>query len=343
MTSFSPPLILTWQWYLLIVIALFFQIILMMYAAPYFRGFVDLLAGRITGQLRYWPGGRWQNIRHQLKRPGIMAPGQQVGCIVTRVAFVLAIAVCGMVPVFSLSPPGFPAPGLLLICALLVLVSVLLMLPVMIQAGQSASDGYLSGVSDILLLPALTPILLMTGGQDLSNFLIHTRAYSPSGEGAPFVLAGAAIFLGALGQGGSVADEAQCPLSGADRGLWFWTHDILQLCWITLAGDIVWSGVLALPLPEEGATAWMVNCFYGTGGWVLKLVCAMFFLVLIRLVLLSVIKRGRVRFLSVFLAGLVAWQIATPLFLPVSDKNEKGTPPSHKTSWYNEEEGGFAP
>lgn len=339
----SPTPALTWEWYLLIIAALLVQVILMLFAAPYFSGYVDLIAGKITGTPCYWPGGRWQEIRHQFKRSGVMVAAQKTSSLAIRAAFVIVVAVCGMVPVFSLSPAGFPAPGLLFICSLLSVASVFLTLPLLIQSGQLALSGYLAGVSDMLLLPALMPIILIAGGQDFPAFLSGIQHYAPTGEGAPFVLAGAAVFLGALWQGVRSDEAVVCPLSGSDRGLWLWSQDLVQLCWITLAGDISWSAVLAVPQFEDSVSVWLKACFYGSGGWVLKLCIAVIFLAFSRLLILSFPKRGRVRLLSVFLTGLIAWQIASPLLAPAAGKNDKENQAEHKTSWYNEEEAGGTP
>ncbi|MCP1196156.1 hypothetical protein NKW84_09830 [Acetobacter senegalensis] len=311
MTPASLPHTLSWGWMFLSALTVGVQIGLMVLVAPLFSGWVDRLAGRLAGQTRYLASGRWQEIRHQFVRPSFREPGDDLSSLSTRAAFTLAVLAAGMVPVYALLPSGLPAPGLLLVCAVLVGASLLLCVPRVVLRGQAALSGYMAFMADSLLLPALVPVLVMVGGQDLSAFLAHVQGLSPLGAGAPFVLMGVAVF-GAAAWRGALGDAAQtCPLSGADRGLWLLAEDLVQLCWVTLAGDVAWSGCLALPT-DAGVEPWFMACLQGGGAWLLKLVIAALVLAAMQLMVLPPPRRARVRLACVFLLGLVAWQAAYP-------------------------------
>ncbi|KXV55938.1 hypothetical protein AD947_12765 [Acetobacter tropicalis] len=311
MTPTPSPLTLSWGWMFLSALSLVVQTGLMLFAAPFFRGWVERLAGRLAGQTRYLASGRWQEIRHQFVRPGFHEPGDNLSGLAARAAFVLAVLGAGLVPVYALVPSGFPAPGLLLVCGVLVGASLLLSLPRVVLRGQAALGGYMAFMADALLLPSLVPVLVMVGGQDLSAFLAHVRGLSPLGAGAPFVLMGVALFGAAAWRGTSVGAAQACPLSGADRGVWLLAEDIVQLCWVTLAGDVAWAGCLALPT-DGGVEPWLMACLQGGGAWLLKLVIAALLLAGMQLMVLPPARRARVRLACVFLLGLLAWQAAYP-------------------------------
>ncbi|MFS8370523.1 hypothetical protein [Acetobacter indonesiensis] len=338
MTHVITPTPLTWGWISLSILMLAFQTALMLATAPFFSGWVDRLGGRLTGQNRYRASGRWQEIRHQFVRPGYFVAGDRLSSLGCRSGFVLSVLAAGMVPVFALLPAGFPAPGLLLVCAVLVGASLLLCLPLLVQRRHMVQNAYMALMAESLLLPALVPVLVMVGGQDLSAFLAHVRGLSPLGSGAPFVLMGVALFAAAAWRGRQAGETLVCPLSGADRGLWLLATDIVLLCWVTLAGDVAWAGCLALP-SDGTVETWLIECLQGGSAWLLKLMVAASLLAVTQLMVLPLPRRARVRLASVFLLGLLAWQAAYPSLAPgaVQDKTasiqvqdpalgEEGTP-----------------
>lgn len=340
MTVPASPFVLTWGWSLLCLAALGCQTLMMLVAAPFFTGWVDRLGGRMAGECRYRVSGRWQEIRHQFTRPGLAEPDQKAGAGVVRAGFVLAVLGCSMVPVFMLLPAGFPAPGLLLISAVLILASLLLSLPLVAQPGRYALNGYMVLIADALLLPALIPVLVMVGGQDLAAFLTQIRSLSPLGNGAPFVLMGVAVFAVAWrSQQGD--EEGACPLSGPDRGLWLLARDCVRLCWVTLAGDIAWSGMLSLPT-TAGMEAWSIGCLEGTGVWVVKVAIAAVLLALTYLMVLPLPKQGRVRLATVFLLGLLAWQVAYPVLTPQQEPSSTTAAAALQNPIYGDD-GGMQP
>lgn len=315
-TTTPPEQSLTWGWGLLGVLTLACQTLLILGLAPLFTGWIERLAGRLTGEHRPWPMGRWHEIRHQFRRPALLEPADRAGGLVTRAAFLLAVLGAVMVPVYSLSPIGFPAPGLLLVCAMLVLASLLLWVPLVLQPRPVVVPAYMAIVADVFLLPALVPVLVMVGGQDLSEFLAHIRGFSPLQQGAPFVLMGVALFGVAAWRGQQAGQALPCSLSGPDRGLWFWARDCVQLCWVTLAGDVAWPGALALP-GDIGVESWLTACLLAVAAWGLKLVVAAFLLAATHLMVLPLPRRGRVRLAAIFLLGLLAWQVAYPVLAPI--------------------------
>ncbi|MCX2559973.1 hypothetical protein OQ252_00965 [Acetobacter farinalis] len=302
---------LTWGWSFASLLALALQTVLLVLAAPWFSGWVNRLAGRLTGERRFHAGGRWLEIRHQFRRSGLRQKGDGLSALACRGALILAVFAACMTPVFTLVPSGFPAPGFFLLCAALVGASLLLCLPLVVQAGAAALAGYAALLAEGLLLPALVPVLMMAGGQDFSAFLARLRPLSPAGDGAPFVLMGVALFLVAAWKGRQAGEELSCQLSGADRALWMLATDCVQLVWITLAGDIAWAGSLAMP-GESGMEPWLAQCLAGAGFWLAKLAVAAFLLAATQLMVLAFPRRARVRLAAVFLLGLLAWQVAYP-------------------------------
>lgn len=338
-TTIPPEPVLTWGWSLLTVLALACQTVLMLAVGPFFAGLVERLAGRFTGEHSAWPMGRWHEIRHQFRRPPLHEPADRAGGVVTRAAFFLAVLAAGMVPVFSLSPAGFPAPGLLLVCAMLVLASLLLWVPLVLQPRPVVVPAYMAIVADVFLLPALVPVLVMVGGQDLSTFLVHIRFFSPLEQGAPFVLMGVALFGVAAWRGQQAGQALPCPLSGPDRGLWLWARACVQLCWLTLAGDVAWPGSLALPA-EGGVESWLSACLLGLAAWGLKLAVAALLLAATHLMVLPLPRRGRVRLAAVFLLGLLAWQVAYPVLAPIPPTQDKAAKTEAQSSLSGAEEEG---
>ncbi|MFT8664795.1 hypothetical protein [Acetobacter orientalis] len=334
----APTQGLTWGWGLLGVLTLACQTTLLLAVAPLLSGWIDRLAGRLTGEHRPWPMARWHEIRHQFRRPPLLEPADRAGGFVTRAAFLLAALGAVMVPVFSLCPAGFPAPGLLLVCGMLVLASLLLWVPLVLQPRTVVVPAYMAIVADVFLLPALVPVLVMVGGQDFSEFLVHIRTFSPLQQGAPFVLMGVALFGVAAWRGQQAGQALPCPLSGPDRGLWLWARDCIQLCWVTLAGDVAWPGALALP-GDVGVESWLTACLLAIAAWGLKLGVAALLLATTQLVVLPLPRRGRVRLAAVFLLGLLAWQVAYPVLAPIPPTQDKTAQAESQPALYGAEDG----
>ncbi|MFT9016692.1 MAG: hypothetical protein ABF990_13275 [Acetobacter sp.] len=321
-------MVLTAGWIVVWLLALAMQAGLMVAVAPWFSGLCERLAGRVSGRQRFHAGAGWQEIRHQFRRPALRGPGDGLNGVFCFLALVMAVLACGLVPVFALTPPGFPAPGLLLVCWVLVMAMVLLDLPLAVQGRLGAYPGRAALLGNALLLPVLCPVMLLAGTQDLSTFLAGLAVLSPLRDGAPYVLAGVALFVvAALSARGTDRDAAVAPLSGQDRGMWLLAADCVQLCWVSLAGDMAWSASLAIA-PGQGGGAWVAQCAQGGGIWLCKLAVAALLLALGRLVVLPAMRRIRVRLGVVFLLGALAWQVTWALApQPVIQESEGAATP----------------
>lgn len=328
---------LTWGWSFACLLALALQTVLVVLAAPFFTGWVNRLAGRLTGERRFPAGGRWQEIHHQFRRAGLRQRGDGLSSLACRGALVLAVFAACMTPVFTLVPAGFPAPGFFLLCAALIGASLLLGLPLVVQGGASSLAGCAALLAEGLLLPALVPVLVMAGGQDFSVFLGHLRQLSPVAEGAPFVLMGVALFVVTAWKGQQAGEEMPCQLSGADRALWMLATDCVQLVWITLAGDVAWAGSLALP-GESSVEPWLAQCLAGGALWVAKLSVAALLLAGTQLMVLAFPRRAQVRLAAVFLLGLLAWQVASPAQSGAQGQDKTASAQEDQDSaWRNED------
>ncbi|WP_051544137.1 hypothetical protein [Acetobacter okinawensis] len=102
------------------------QTLAMVMAAPWLTGLVGRLSGRLSGVSSFPVMGRWQDIGHQFRRPRLGGDTGTLRAVACAGALVLAVLGCGLTPAFTLVVPGLPAPGLLLICCVLVLALVLL-------------------------------------------------------------------------------------------------------------------------------------------------------------------------------------------------------------------------
>ncbi|QEO16556.1 hypothetical protein [Acetobacter vaccinii] len=298
-----------WGWLAGCAFMLLVQAALMVLVAPLFTGVTAWVSAVLEGQSGLPVMGRWLDIQHQFRRPGLRSEGEGLNALFGFSAFVLGVLCCALVPVFTLTIAGFPAPGLLLVCGLLVGASVLLSLPQALQGHFSASQACIALLGDGLLLPVLVPILLLAGTHDLAAFLAGLHALSPLTDGAPYVLAGVALFVVvALGPDGRETAGAMAPLAGPDRGLWLLAADCVRLCWVTLAADMAWAASLSMPggMP---AGQWVFQCLVGAVLWVCKLGVAALLLAGARLLVLPATRRVRIRLGAVFLLGLLAWQV----------------------------------
>lgn len=298
---------ISWGWVLLFLPLLGLQTLAMVFAAPWLSGLVGRVAGRLSGVSAFPVMGRWQDIGHQFRRPRLQQEGAQLASIACAAALVLAVLGCALVPAFTLAVPGFPAPGLLLICCVLVMALVCLNIPCVLGGGLGAVQGARGMLGAFLLLPALVPVFLLCGARDFSDFLATVHGLSPLTDGAPFVLAGVALFL-VPALAWPVQDGQLALLAGPERAMWLWAADCVQITWVVLALDTAWPGSLALP-DDAGMEQWLSQCMLGFGLWGAKLLLAAVLLALVRLVVLPPLRRARVRLVSIFLLGVLALQV----------------------------------
>ncbi|MCP1241977.1 hypothetical protein GOB86_05115 [Acetobacter lambici] len=296
-----------WGWVLLFLPLMVVQALAMVLAAPWLSGLVGRVAGRLSGVSSFPVMGRWQDIWHQFRRPRLGQNGMQLAGIACAGALVLAVLGCGLTPAFTLVIPDLPAPGLLLICCVLVMALVLLNVPCVLDGGLGAVRGARGMLGAFLLLPALVPVFLLCGARDFSDFLARVHGLSPVTDGAPFVLAGVALFL-VPALAWPVQDEKVALLAGPERAMWLWAADCVQIAWVVLALDTAWPGSLALP-DDGGMEQWLSQYLLGFGLWGVKLMFAGVLLALVRLVVLPPLRRARVRLVSIFLLGVLALQV----------------------------------
>ncbi|MCH4093555.1 MAG: hypothetical protein LKE96_04475 [Acetobacter peroxydans] len=301
---------LTWGWAIGSALLLFIQAILLVVVAPCFAGLTEWVAARLEGRPAFRVSARWREIRHQGHRPCLRTPAGQASGMACRGALVLAVLACALVPVFTVSAPGFVAPGLFLVCCVLIAGMLLLDLPQTLQGGVAAWWGCAHLLADGLVLPMLTPVALLAGTtRSLPVFLAGLHDASPLLDGAPYVLAAFAVFMVVvLAPWGDEAERRIACLSGPDRAIWLLATDCLNLCWVTLAGDLAWAGSLANPALGD-VEDWLSVCMAGAGLWVGKVLAAAVLLGLSRLVVLTASRRARVRLGVIFLFGLLAWQM----------------------------------
>lgn len=298
------------------------QTLAMVMAAPWLTGLIGRVSGRLSGVSSFPVMGRWQDIGHQFRRPRLGGGTGTLRALACAGALVLAVLDCGLTPAFTLVVPGLPAPGLLLICCVLVLALVLLNVPCVLGGGLGAVQGARAMLGTLLLLPALVPVFLLCGARDFSDFLATVHGLSPVTDGAPYVLAGVALFL-VPALAWPVQDHQLALLAGPERAMWLWAADCVQMAWVVLALDMAWPGVLALP--DDGAMEpWLSQCIADFAIWGGKLLFAALLLAFVRLVVLPPLRLARVRLVSIFLLGVLALQVTWSAH-PPQDVREAGT------------------
>lgn len=298
---------LLWGWGLVFGLLTGLQMLAMVFAAPWLSGLVGRFAGRFAGVSSFPVMGRWQDIGHQFRRQHLQQEGGQLGGLACLGALVLAVLGCGVTPVVTLAVPGFPVAGLLLICCVLVIALVLLNVPCVLGGGLGAVQGARGILGALLLLPALVPVFLLCGARDFSDFLASVHGLSPVTDGAPYVLAGVALFL-VPALAWPVQDTQSALLAGPERAMWLWAADCVQLTWLVLALDTAWPAALALP-DDGGMEQWLTQCVESFVLWGGKLLFAALLLALLRLVVLPPLRLARVRLVSIFLLGVLALQV----------------------------------
>lgn len=306
-----------WGWFLIFLPLCVVQTLAMVFAAPWLSGLVGRVAGRLSGVSSFPVMGRWQEIWHQFRRPRLRQEGEAaLRGVACAGALVLAVLACGLTPAFTLVVPGFPAPGLLLTCCVLVMALVFLNVPCVLDGGLGAMQGARCMLGALLLLPALVPVFLLCGARDFSDFLATVHGLSPVTDGAPLVLAGVALFL-VPALAWPVQDSQLASLAGPERAMWLWAADCVQVAWVVLALDTAWPGSLALP-DDGGMEQWLTQCMVGFALWGAKLLFAAVLLALVRLVVLPPLRLARVRLVSIFLLGVLALQVTWSVhpFLP---------------------------
>lgn len=293
------------------------QLVLVVLVGPLLSGFRSFISARMAGVpappvLRRWfvIGREWG---HAPPVPHSDAPPLVTGMIAGLVApFSLAAAVCAalLVPAFTLGLLTRSWSDLLLVGLLLVLARFTALLPELAQPAEHATFAFGRAVALALVLPCLFLLvaLLFSAGAttDLASVLAGMSHENPFVEGAPFVLAGAAM-LAAVDPVAKSASEEQ----GSDGALLMLSRDMAALTWLTLAGDFMWPGSLAsvLDCPSFlsgcGALALGVLC------WLLRSFLLAVILATGRSFALGDLAAVRLRAASALLLAVLALQLMT--------------------------------
>ena len=316
--EFVPTTMPLWVWFVGCTFALIMQCGWIILTAPLWTGLTNCLSASLKGEPSFPITSRWRDIWHQCYKPSLHDKSQDLNRLLIFCAFVLVLPAAIFIPVCTLTVNGFPVPNLLFICSLLVGATLMLILPLATQGYFSAVKASVRLLGEGLLLPALIPIFFLSGGRNLRSFFTQIYTLSPLTDGAAYVLAGGAIcVVGVLNydEGSDVSDyDSNClPLTGIDKGVWLLTSDCIKVCWLTLAVDIMWPTSLAMPMVVPGATLmsqWFGQCVESVGLWICKMGIAALLLAGVRLVVVSSTRMMQIKIGTVFLLGVLAWQMA---------------------------------
>ncbi|MCE0743149.1 hypothetical protein LWC05_04485 [Acetobacter sicerae] len=318
------------------------QLALVVLVGPLLSGFRSFISARMAGVpappvLRRWfvIGREWG---HAPPVPHSDAPPLVTGMIAGLVApFSLAAAVCAalLVPAFTLGLLTRSWSDLLLVGLLLVLARFTALLSELAQPAEHATFAFGRAVALALVLPCLFLLvaLLFSAGAttDLASVLAGMSHENPFVEGAPFVLAGAAMLAAVDPVEKSVSEE-----QGSDGALLMLSRDMAALTWLTLAGDFMWPGsltsVLDCPsfLSGCGALALGVLC------WLLRTFLLAVILATGRAFALGDLAAVRLRAASALLLAVLALQLMTAARLmppvgvmPEENQVSEKTPSAH--------------
>ena len=307
-----------WVWFIACSFALIVQCGCVLGMAPLLTGFIAWLSARLKGEPSFPITSRWRDIWHYCHRPSVHDAFQNLNRLFICCAFVLMVSGGVFIPVFTLTVKGFPVPNLLLICSVLIGAMLMLVLSLATQGYASAIKVSRRILGEGILLPALVPVFFLSRGHDLRTFLTKIYTLSPLTNGVAYVLAGLAVCVVGIfsideGADHGEYDGAVLPLTGFEKGLWLLTFDCIRVYWLTLAVDIAWVTSLAVPMDVLGdvsVSQWLDQCVEGMGLWVCKLSVVSLGLVGIRFVATSSTRIMQIRGGSVFLLGVLAWQMA---------------------------------
>ncbi|NHN92027.1 hypothetical protein [Acetobacter sicerae] len=320
------------------------QLALVVLVGPLLSGFRSFISARMAGVpappvLRRWfvIGREWG---HAPPVPHSDAPPLVTGMIAGLVApFSLAAAVCAalLVPAFTLGLLTRSWSDLLLVGLLLVLARFTALLPELAQPAELATFAFGRAVALALVLPCLFLLvaLLFSAGAttDLASVLAGMSHENPFVEGAPFVLAGAAM-LAAVDPVAKSASEEQ----GSDGALLMLSRDMAALTWLTLAGDFMWPGSLASVLDCSSFLSGCGALALGVLCWLLRSFLLAVILATGRAFALGDLAAVRLRAASALLLAVLALQLMTAARLmppvgvmPEDNRVSENTPSAHPT------------
>ncbi|AQS84193.1 MAG: hypothetical protein ABF876_04650 [Acetobacter aceti] len=293
------------------------QLALVVLVAPLLSGFRSFISARMTGVpaspvLRRWfvIGREWR-AAPPLKQSD--APPLVEGTITEIAApLSLAAAVCAalLVPAFTQGLLTHSWSDLLLVGLLLVLARFIALLPGLAQPAERATFAFGRAAALALVLPCLFLLVALlfsagatTGLAAVLTGLVHAN---PFVEGAPFVLAGAAI-LAAV----DPVEKSDIAGQGSDGALLMMSRDITALTWLTLAGDLMWPGSLAAVASSPTVPGGCGALLLGVLCWLLRSFLLSVILATGRAFALGDLAGVRLRAASALLLAVLALQLMT--------------------------------
>ncbi|GEN58409.1 hypothetical protein [Acetobacter nitrogenifigens] len=302
------------------LIVLAAQLAAVVLTAPLIAGVRDHFAARLTG------GGapssllRWRRIVSAWRTPSVdfsdIIPSNPLLVAAAPLACGAAITAACLAPAFSvhLTPAG--SADILMIGGLLAAARFLVQLPALNDPAEISGGAMLRLAAGATAAPALlliVALLFATGvTTDLDAVLAGLREDETAPRGA-FLLAGVALL--AIGPTWGVSEPLEA--QGSERAMLMLASDVLDLTWITLAGDLAWPRALAAP-PVSGASVsaqfvWFGDCGLTAAFWLARAAVVACVLASARAIAFGPVATARLRGgLALVLAVLALQLAATP-------------------------------
>lgn len=229
------------------------HLVLMVACAPVVRGLLGAGVTRIGGGEPVPVLARWRQILSCAHRHGVRAAGG--GEIMPALALATALAACLLVPSFALGLPGAGLSDLLMVSGLLVLARLLPLLGALEAGGARAGLAAAGDMAGLAAMQAVFPLavaaaVMATGHGGIDALLVRLRDPDLGGGRVSAMLLAVAMLLAGpdIGPGDDArAADSMADLGGRGRAAMELARDLVLLAWITLAGDLVWPGGLAMP------------------------------------------------------------------------------------------------
>ncbi|MBB2177079.1 hypothetical protein [Gluconacetobacter johannae] len=286
---------------------------LMVAMAPVVRGVVDWCVAGLAGRGAPSVLMRWRWIVALARRRGLRAAGTAATGAACGATLAAALAACCLVPSAALGLPGAGLSDLLVVAGLLGLVRLGLVVTALGPGVARAGRAAVSGATGLAMMQAVMPVViavagLATGVTGIDGLLARMHDADVAGLQTPLVLAAMALLIAGLDDawGGAEAQAADmlANVGGPDRAALELARDLAVLVWMTLAGDMIWPGGLAM---AEGALPPAPTALLaGLGAWLLRTAVLCAGLVAARVVVLSLDRGLRARLGVAMLFGVLA-------------------------------------
>ncbi|MBB2200281.1 hypothetical protein [Gluconacetobacter tumulisoli] len=281
--------------------------------APVVRGLVDGCVVGLGGRGVPPVLMRWRWILALARRRGVRVAGTAATGLAAGATLAAALAACCLVPSFAFGLPGAGLSDLLLVTGLLGLARLGLVVTALGPGVARAGRAAVSAAMGLAMMQAVMPVViavvgLATGVTGIDGLLARMHDADVAGLQTPLVLAAMALLVAGLDEawGGADAQAADmlANVTGPDRAALELARDLAVLAWMTLAGDMIWPGGLAMAtgaMPPAPAAL-----LAGVGAWLLRTAVLCAGLVAARLVILSLDRGLRTRLGLAMLFGVLA-------------------------------------